>query len=199
MSSRRQPAVAVPGGCTLRAWTVEDAAELVLSQRDPLIRRYSGRLIDDRAEALEAIQGWNRRWAAGLGAAWALRDDGQGSRSRHPGTAGDLLGAVQFGMVDEDLGTGSAGYWLLPHGRGRGLASAALARASAEVFTRLDWFRIELYHAVENERSCSVARRAGFAPEGVMRSAMRYPADGRRSDEHLHARLRTDSRPTAFS
>jgi RimJ/RimL family protein N-acetyltransferase len=61
------------------------------------------------------------------------------------------------------------------------------------VFERLGWHRIELAHAVENERSCGVARRCGYLQEGVMRHAMRYAADGRWSDEHLHARLSTDA------
>ena len=180
MSSSRQPAVPVAGRCVLRPWSLDDAAELVLAYRDPLIRHYAARLVDDRAQALEVIQGFTRRWAGGLGAAWALREDG------------DLLGAVDFGATDPDLGIGAVGYRLLPHARGRGLASAAVTRGCALVFDRLGWERIELYHAVENERSCAVARRAGFAAEGVLRSAMRYPADGRRSDEHLHARLRSD-------
>jgi ribosomal-protein-alanine N-acetyltransferase len=60
------------------------------------------------------------------------------------------------------------------------------------VFEHLGWHRVELYHAVENGRSCAVARRAGFPFEGVMREAMRYPVDGRWSDEHLHARLVSD-------
>jgi RimJ/RimL family protein N-acetyltransferase len=150
---------------------------------DPLIRRYGSRLIDNRAEALEAIQGWNRRWAEGQGAAWALRADD---------SSAELLGAVLYAVLDEHLAHGSVGYWLMPQARGRGLASAALIRSCPVMFERLGWFRIELYHAVENSRSCAVARRAGFAQEGVLRSAMVYPIDGRRSDEHLHARLRTD-------
>jgi RimJ/RimL family protein N-acetyltransferase len=87
------------------------------------------------------------------------------------------------------------GYWLLPEGRGRGIATSALRRTTPVVFRRLEWHRIELYHAVENKRSCGVARRSGYVAEGVMRSAMRYPADGRWSDEHLHARLVTDPDP----
>jgi [ribosomal protein S5]-alanine N-acetyltransferase len=183
--SRKQPSVSVSAEAIARPWTLDDAAELVAAQRDPLVRHYAGRLFDDRAQAMEAIQGWSRRWSDGLGAAWALRAAGHG-------THGDLLGAVHFGVVDEELGTGATGYWLLPHARGRGLASTALTRTTQEIFTRLGWHRIELSHAVENERSCAVARRAGYLPEGVLRSAMRYPADGRRSDEHLHARLPTD-------
>ena len=46
-------------------------------------------------------------------------------------------------------------------------------------------------HAVENEASCRVAQKAGFALEGITRKSWRY-ADGNLHDEHLHARLRTD-------
>jgi RimJ/RimL family protein N-acetyltransferase len=48
--------------------------------------------------------------------------------------------------------------------------------------------RIQLFHAVENEASCGVARNTGFELEGILRSAHLYP-DGVRRDEHLHARI----------
>ena len=179
----KQPAIAVGQGCVLHPFSPADAAELMIAVQDPLIRRYTARLIDDRAQALDAIQGWQRRWAHGLGGVWALRTDGPG---------GQLLGSVLYAVLDEDLSNGSVGYWLTPQARGLGLASASVARSCPVIFERMGWFRIELSHAVENERSCAVARRAGFAPEGVLRSVMVYPIDGRRSDEHLHARLRTD-------
>ena len=112
------------------------------------------------------------------------------------GRGGELLGGVQYGLSGESFengsADGSAGYWLMPHARGQGLASAALIHSCAVIFERLGWYRIEVSHAMENDRSCAVARRAGFRAEGVMRSAMVYPVDDRRSDEHLHARLRTD-------
>jgi len=68
----------------------------------------------------------------------------------------------------------------------------ALDAVSAFGFGRLGLHRIELAHAVENKVSCLVAVRAGYSYEGTLRHAMRYPVDGRWSDEHLHARLTTD-------
>jgi RimJ/RimL family protein N-acetyltransferase len=152
--------------------------------RDALVRQYAGQLIDERQSALAALHTWADQWQEGQGAAWAICEPGR-----------QVVGSVRFGMIDPELGTGSVGYWLLPVGRGHGLASNALRSATQLVFDRFGWHRVELYHAIENERSCRVAKRAGYLQEGVMRSAMRYPVDGRRSDEHLHARLITDPPP----
>lgn len=150
--------------------------------RDALVRQYASRLIDDRPQALAALHSWSDQWQERTGAAWAICEPG-----------GQIVGSVRFGLIDPGLGTGSVGYWLLPEGRGRGLASDAVRTATRLVFSRLEWHRVELYHAVENERSCGVAKRAGYPAEGLMRSAMRYPVDGRRSDEHLHARISSDA------
>ena len=48
--------------------------------------------------------------------------------------------------------------------------------------------------ACRGERGLMPGRRvrAGYVYEGTLRQAMRYPVDGRWSDEHLHARLATD-------
>jgi RimJ/RimL family protein N-acetyltransferase len=183
---RRQPTLDLPSGYRLRPWTTADAPDIVIGMRDALVRQYAGQLIDDRDAALGALHAWTDQWQAGLGVAWAIWDP-----------ARQIVGSVRFGVIDPEVGTGSVGYWLLPQGRGRGVAAEALRVATPFVFDRLGWHRMELYHAVENERSCGVAKRAGYLPEGVMRSAMRYPVDGRRSDEHLHARLATDPVPRA--
>ena len=179
-----QPTLSLPHDVVLRPWRPEDAPGLLLAQRDPMVRHYAGRLLDDRESALRALQGWVRDWYDAAGAAWAVTAHGA-----------QILGMVRFALIDVNLGTGSVGYWLLPEVRGRGVAAESLRRTTSVVFDRLEWHRVELYHAVENERSCGVARRAGYRAEGVMRSAMRYPADGRWSDEHLHARLVTDLDP----
>jgi [ribosomal protein S5]-alanine N-acetyltransferase len=180
-----QPSLSLPHDVVLRPWRPEDVPGLLLAQRDPMVRHYAGRLLDDREGALMALQSWVRDWYDAAGAAWAVTTRG-----------GQLLGAVRFGLIDVNLGSGSVGYWLLPEARGRGIATAALRSTTSVVFRRLEWHRVELYHAVENERSCGVARRAGYRPEGVMREAMRYPVDGRWSDEHLHARLAGDPEPS---
>jgi RimJ/RimL family protein N-acetyltransferase len=179
-----QPGLTLPGGLTLRRWAQDDAPALFLALHDPLVRHYSGFLLEDVPAARVMLQRLTAVWERGDGAAWAISDGG-----------GTVLGSVRFGLLDSRLGVGSVGYWLLPEGRGRGVATAAVRRATRAVFDRLRWHRIELYHAVENERSCALARRCGYLQEGVMREAMRYPDDGRWSDEHLHARLAGDAEP----
>jgi RimJ/RimL family protein N-acetyltransferase len=179
-----QPSLKLHDDVVLRPWRPEVVPALLLAQRDAMVRHYAGRLLEDRESALMAVQGWVRDWYDAAGAAWAVTTRG-----------GPILGTVRFGLIDVSLGTGSVGYWLLPEARGYGIASAALRKTSLVVFRQLGWHRVELYHAVENERSCGVARRSGYRAEGVMREAMRYPADGRWSDEHLHARLAGDPEP----
>jgi len=178
---RRQPRLDLTAGYLLRPWSTADAPAIVIGMRDALVRQYASLLIDERQDALAAVHAWSDHWQHGLGAAWAICEPGR-----------QIVGSLRFGMIDPKLGTGSVGYWLLPEARGHGLASQALRTGTQLVFERLGWHRVELYHAVENERSCAVAKRAGYPQEGVMRSAMQYPVDGRRSDEHLHARLITD-------
>jgi ribosomal-protein-alanine N-acetyltransferase len=181
----KQPQLDLASGYRLRPWTTIDALDIVIGMRDALVRQYAGGLIDDRQSALGALHSWSDQWQQDLGAAWAICEPGR-----------QVVGSIRFGIRDQEIGTGSVGYWLLPQARGRGVASGAVRSASRVVFDRLGWHRIELYHAVENTRSCGVAKRAGYPQEGVMRSAMRYPVDGRRSDEHLHARLFSDPEPS---
>lgn len=181
---RRQPELELPLGLRLRSWTLDDAAGLQLAVRDPLVRRYAGFLVEDRAEAEQRVQRYAAAWASGDGVAWVVCD-----------ASGSVLGSVRFGLFDRDLGCGMVGYWLLPAVRGAGVATSAVRQGSELVLGQLGWHRVELRHAVENEHSCAVARRCAYRMEGVLRGAMRYPSDGRWSDEHLHARLAGDRPP----
>jgi RimJ/RimL family protein N-acetyltransferase len=182
--NRRQPLFTLPLGLRLRPWVQSDAAGLVLALRDPLVRHYAGFIVDDRTQALARIQRSASAWLDEVGAHWVIG-----------GASGEVLGSVGFGQIPSGVESGSVGYWALPEVRGHGVVTTAVRAGSIAVFEHLGWRRIELYHAVENERSCAVARRSGFQFEGVMRDAMRYPDDGRWSDEHLHARLITDPDP----
>ena len=180
----RQPTIALPLGLRLRPWAQSDAAGLVLALRDPLVRHYAGFIVDDRNQALARIQRSASAWLDEVGAHWVISS-----------ASGEVLGSVGFGQIPNGVESGSVGYWLLPEVRGSGVVTAAVRASTLAVFAHLGWRRIELYHAVENERSCGVARRSGYVFEGVMRDAMRYPDDGRWSNEHLHARLITDADP----
>jgi ribosomal-protein-alanine N-acetyltransferase len=184
MSRTRQPSFNLPLGLKLRPWVQADAMAILLAMQDPLVRRYAGFLVTDRSQALARVQRSATTWADGVGAHWAI-----GS------VAGEVLGSVGFGQLLNGVESGSVGYWLLPPARGHGVMTAAVRAGTRAAFHHLGWRRIELYHAVENERSCAVARRCGYRFEGVMRDAMRYPDDGRWSNEHLHARLITDPEP----
>jgi RimJ/RimL family protein N-acetyltransferase len=168
----------------LAPWSPTMAPALLTAFADPLVRRYAGVLPRTVSEALDLVRRYTGLWSGGEGAAWAVLD-----------RSDSLLGAVTFGLADAELATGSVGYWLGSDARGRGLASRAVATGSRVAVERLGWHRIELRHAVENERSCAVARRCGYRLEGTLRDAMRYPVDARWSDEHLHARLADDPVP----
>ena len=149
---------------------------------DPAIRHYAGNLYDTAADATRFVATRSSSWEDGTGAAWAITSAERGT----------VLGHVGLHEMDVGLRLAMVGYWLLPRARGRGVITQALAAVSANGFRSLGLHRIELAHAVENDASCRVAERAGYPYEGTLRQAMRYPVDGRWSDEHLHARLATD-------
>ncbi|MGJ8720248.1 MAG: GNAT family N-acetyltransferase [Salinibacterium amurskyense] len=99
------------------------------------------------------------------------------------------VGNMGISSIDRRHDTAWLYYWLAASGRGRGLATRALATAAEWAFDE-GLFRLELGHRVNNPASCVVATRAGFAPEGVQRQKLRY--GGERFDVEIHARLRTD-------
>ena len=186
--SRVQPRYDLPHGLVMRPWVQSDALGLLLAMRDPLVTHYAGFLVEDRNQAMSRVQRAAGSWADRVGANWVISTP-----------SGEVVGSVGFGQLLNGVESGSVGYWLLPQARGHGVVTLAVQLGTRAVFRHLGWHRIELYHAVENERSCGVARRCGYLYEGVMRDAMRYPDDGRWSNEHLHARLITDPEPPARS
>lgn len=69
------------------------------------------------------------------------------------------------------------GYWLFPHGRGRGIATR-VTRALAEYAFQVGILRVEAVVRPENDPSIRVLERAGFTREGLLRSLLRH-GDGR--------------------
>jgi len=84
-------------------------------------------------------------------------------------------------------------YWLAAPARGKGIATAALARVSEWAFAS-GLHRLELGHRVNNPSSCRVALAAGFLAEGVERQKLRY--GDTRFDVETHARLASDPAPS---
>lgn len=166
----------------LRPWATGDEAVVLGAFTDPDVRHFAGNLVDTQAKAERFVTGRTRGWDEGTGASWAVTNRASGT----------VLGHLGLHEMDAQLQIAMVGYWLLPRGRGRGVAARALAAVSAYGFEVLGLHRVELAHALENLASCRVAERAGYPYEGTLRQAMRYPVDGRWSDEHLHARLASD-------
>lgn len=79
---------------------------------------------------------------------------------------------------------------MAPWARGRGYATEA-ARALADWGLARGATRVHLFADVDNAGSQAVARRTGFAREGVVRSCLAY-RDGRRGDAVLFGRLAGD-------
>ena len=99
---------------------------------------------------------------------------------------GEILGGGTLHHLDAERGIVEIGYWLLPHARGRGVATR-VARLLAEHAFSLGVQRVAAYVNVGNNRSDRVLERAGFTREGVVRSLPK--PGGRRVDKTLYSML----------
>jgi RimJ/RimL family protein N-acetyltransferase len=106
----------------------------------------------------------------------------------------ELLGWVGLRWDDAAQGVAEAGYWTRREARGRGVATRATRLAAAWVLRDLGFERIELLIDARNKASRRVAEKAGFALDGVRRSARRNARDGRRTDEAIYSLLRGELR-----
>ncbi|MEU6963778.1 GNAT family N-acetyltransferase [Streptomyces chrestomyceticus] len=187
MRDSEQPTLPLPANAALRPWRPTDAPTLVAACQDPDIQQWN-RPAQVSAEGARAkIAHWQQRWHDEQAAIWAITD------GKDVGQDDAAVGLA--GLADLDLRGGSAEflYWLLPAGRGRGLALSATVRISRWALEELGLHRLRLTHSVANPASCRVASRAGFQLEGTLRSALLH-ADGWH-DEHLHARVAGDDWP----
>ena len=187
LSGRAAPEPWTAAGVALRAFEWDDEPDLAAALADPAVVAWN----PGPAEGVEAFLRERNDWSAGTHASWAVAAPGT-----QPGAGGRgrLLGSVSLHEIDRDQGDAEVGYWVAPWARGRGVGAAAAAAAAAYGFGRLGLHRVYLFHSVHNPASCAVAERAGFLLEGTLRQSYRYP-DGRRHDEHLHARLAGDPDP----
>jgi RimJ/RimL family protein N-acetyltransferase len=164
----------------LRPYRAEDVDAVHRACQDPDILRWltvpSPYTRDDAVEFVEVTTVSARAEKRGL--LTAVEADGEfvGSAGVHDLTTG-LLGP-------------GVGYWLAPWARGRGYAAEA-ARALADWGLERGAARVHLFADVDNAASQAVARRAGFADEGVVRSCLPY-RDGSRGDAVLFGRVAGD-------
>ncbi|MFI0977049.1 GNAT family N-acetyltransferase [Streptomyces sp. NPDC021093] len=183
MRDTEQPVLPLPCGLELRPWRRADAPKFVEAGQDPDIQYWNRPGLLTVEEAERRIERWAKRWRSEVAAIFAIAEPG----------GGEVVGAAGVGDILLAHGHGEILYWLLPAGRGKGVASEAAVRLTRWAIDDLGLHRVRLTHSTANGASCRVAEKAGFTYEGTMRSALLH-ADGWH-DEHLHARVQGDPWP----
>jgi RimJ/RimL family protein N-acetyltransferase len=103
---------------------------------------------------------------------------------------GRVLGSIGASW-NEAGDVAELGYWLRADARGRSATTRAV-RLVADWALREGAARVQLRADVENVPSCRAAEKAGFALEGVLRSAHWNPRLGRRQDWAMYSLLPDD-------
>ncbi|MFF5791748.1 GNAT family N-acetyltransferase [Paeniglutamicibacter sp. NPDC012692] len=171
----------------LRPWTdsMRDVAAVLAAFDHDDMAGQAGEPINSEL----AARRWLDAWADGP------RSDAVAFAIEHEGLA---VGHVSASAIDRRHDTAWISYWVTPSARGSGLASAATAGLADHCFHELGLHRLELAHRVNNPGSGRVAVNAGFIPEGIERSKLRYLDEhGKpvRFDVQTYARLRDDPVP----
>ncbi|WP_312636158.1 GNAT family N-acetyltransferase [Streptomyces noursei] len=182
LSSSTQPTL-VAGDLVLRPWELKDVPVVRMAFADPEIRQWtllSGSSDDDaRAWINRWVQSWKDETAIG----WAVVPP-----------SGVPVGHIALQQLNLPRGTGRTTCWLLRSSRGCGWGYRARQRVARWAFDDVGLHRLALAHATANEASCRSALKAGFAAEGVRRSAELH-LDGWH-DMHEHGCVQGDL-PTA--
>jgi RimJ/RimL family protein N-acetyltransferase len=172
-ASRESPAAHTPapiptlsdGHAMLRASEPRDLPVIEAGIHDPDVVRWIG---PPEGSAQEVLVRNEEHWAHGSPTLSICELDGT------------CLGLVWLNVSETDRSAGTVGYWLLPAGRGRGLATSAVRLLSDWAMSDLGVTNIRLTTAPDNQRSQLVAERSGFrrvqTPGGDA-------SDGRQSDQ----------------
>jgi len=160
MSKRPMPAGAAPatrsrgplptlsdGSVLLRPVEPRDLAAIEVGIHDPDVIRWIGPQLPSAQDVVLQDEAY---WAKGSPTLAICELDGT------------FVGKVWVGVDETDPTTGFVGYWLLPTGRGRGLATNAVRLISAWAVRQLGVTNLRLRTAPDNERSQRVAERSGF-------------------------------------
>jgi RimJ/RimL family protein N-acetyltransferase len=169
------------GAVTLRAWRESDLKAIVEACQDPEIPRFT-RVPSPygETEGREFLEAQARQRAAGEAVSLAVVS----------ARTGALLGGIGVMRVDRVRGSAEVGYWVARAARRRGVATRAVRLVSRWAFSALGLARLELLAEPENHASQGVARRSGYAREGLLRSYQEIK--GRRRDYVLFSLLASD-------
>ena len=162
------------GVVRLRHWRDDDVPAVLAAYSDPAIQLWHARSMTPD-EAVAWVRAWPERWQREDGAGWAIELDG------------DVVGQISLRRIQLVDAWAEISYWVLPAGRGRGIAPAALELLTEWAFTQVGILRLSLDHSTRNLPSCRVATKSGYQLEGTARRQLLHP-DGWH-DMHQHARL----------
>ena len=158
-----KPVEITADGLLLRPWRTGDADVVFRACQDPEIQRWTtvpSPYLRDHADDFVTRFG-PTAFENDIAAPYAVCD----------AATGELLGSCGLIVVDLANRTAEVGYWTAAWARGRGVATAATRAVARWAVADLGVRRIVARAAVGNHASALVARRAGFAPEGIARSA----------------------------
>jgi RimJ/RimL family protein N-acetyltransferase len=158
----------------LRAWRDSDLKEIVACCAEEQIAWWLDSIPQPytRAHARAYVAATRAAWRERGGAPFAVVD----------ASSGKLLGSMSVRWSDRENSVAEVGYWTRAEARGRGVAPRALRLVIGFAFGELGAERLQLRAEARNAASQRVAEKAGFAREGVLRSAHWSPRQARRLD-----------------
>jgi RimJ/RimL family protein N-acetyltransferase len=164
------------GRVLLRAAEPRDLPAIDAGIHDPDVIRWIG---PPEGSAHDVLQQNEERWAHGSPTLSICELDGT------------CVGKVWLSLSETDRSTASIGYWLLPIGRGRGLATSAVCLLSTWAVREFGITTLRLSTASNNLRSQRVAERSGFRR---LETAADESLDGKNSRDVVYALDRPPSR-----
>jgi RimJ/RimL family protein N-acetyltransferase len=175
------PPTASMGELTLRPWCAEDLDAVIEAYRDPVLRRWTGLPVTDRAEARRWLDVQHEGWRSAERLSFAVDE-----KSAATGES-QLVANVALKLTRREHGDAEVGYWTAVSGRRRGIASRALDTLSTWTFATFaaeGVARLVALHDVRNGASCRVAEKAGYRFVGVLSAPAPSTDRG-----HLHVRI----------
>ena len=103
---------------------------------------------------------------------------------------GEIIGSMGMHGWDHELKRAQLGYWIKKEYEGKGIVHACLLRFIDFLFEKVNLNKVEIQFITTNARSASVARRAGFTIEGVIRQS--HMLNGRYMDMVVTGLLRSE-------